>query len=486
MAGPKRATSSRWRLRDRATPAPTVSDITDISPSLTPVLDSVEMDIPVRGAWSLRRPTPALSDVSDVSDVSELTMLGGTPTPPPELVNIHIRESIEVMMIKEEQLVEVTEEMVEEEDSVMEDVTGGSFIRTRTRKLGSFASRQPEPQTSFRGKKRTRPQTSSRNLRSVKKARTTVVGLDVHSTIAPFGASHNDGRGVGRFGTLTILPQEIRQNIFALALDIACPVKNKQCCGPQSTIRERDSCKKHGKRRVKDAGRFNVLIIAKAVTEEATWVLYNQGTIKLDLGPALQPYFATYQPKTKYRLGDIPHAMKVNAMWMTAARYRFVDLTLSPKVLRTENPEVYTTQLCKAASLLFKGWEKEPRQPTSHVPHTVTVQLGELFKQPIPFNCNPEPELTHDVYLWHLINFPNSVPNYRKIAKIAGTNMKRLTEIVSQHRGLSEWNFDALSDIDEASTGARWMRALRTSCQRAGLSFRGKTENDLEVDEESD
>jgi hypothetical protein len=201
----------------------------------------------------------------------------------------------------------------------------------------------------------------------------------------------------GSLGNLAKLSQEIRQQIFSYAVDTARPVIHKQCCGPVSTKRERDSCKKHGKTVAVDTGRFNLLLISKEVAEEASWVLYNEGSLKLELGKELRPYFAQYRPKSSHRLGEIPHALKVKVMWMSAARYRFVELALSSEIMRLENPEEYTNHLCETASLLLKAWEKELYQPTAEVPHTVTISLHEIFDEVVPFNADPDLDMDGDI-----------------------------------------------------------------------------------------
>ncbi|KAF2787331.1 hypothetical protein K505DRAFT_257963, partial [Melanomma pulvis-pyrius CBS 109.77] len=287
----------------------------------------------------------------------------------------------------------------------------------------------------------------------------------------------------GSLGTLVKLPREIRQTVFSFALDIDIdrPVTNKTCCSAESTKRERDACKKHGETQVKDAGRFNLLQVSKKVAEEASWVLYNQGRLRLDMGCALRPYFAKYRPKTTRRLGDVPHSEKVHNMWMAVARYRFVDLEINPKMLKTENPEIYTAQLCEAASLLLKSWEKEAKQPTSEIPHIVTVNLGDFFDSTVPFNADDDSDMVEEVDLWTVINFPGEPPDFRRLAASSCQNLKRLLSIVDRNRGRSEWKIVALSEIEKEG-GAKWLKTFRRDCQRSGVDFEGRTREEVEME----
>jgi hypothetical protein len=259
-------------------------------------------------------------------------------------------------------------------------------------------------------------------------------------------------------------------------------VTTKQCCGPASTKREKDICKAHGKTVVLDTGRLNLLRVSKDVAEEASWVLYNRGRLKLELGKKLSPYFANYRPKSLRRLGKIPDAMKVKAMWMTVARYRFVELSIPRVVLRYSNPETYTENMYEVASLLLKSWEKEVHQPTSEVPHAVTISLGELFEEILPFNIIPTPDMDGELYFWSLVNLPGEEPDFLKIATNSGKNFMRLISIVRQNSGLSEWKMVALSEIDEESEGYKWLMHVRRECAIAGIAFEGLTKEKMALE----
>jgi hypothetical protein len=298
------------------------------------------------------------------------------------------------------------------------------------------------------------------------------------TTVSSPPPTANDGSS----GTLATLPLEIRQQIFAYAVDTTRSVINKQCCGPVSTKRERDSCRKHGNKVALDTGRFNLLLVSKKVAEEASWVLYNRGSLKLELGKTLRPYYSQYRSKSSYRLGEIPHAVKIKAMWMSAARYRFVELALSSKIMRLENPEDYTNHLCETASLLLKAWEKELYQPTAEVPHKVTISLGALFDGVVPFNANPDLDMDDDIHLWSLINFPGQQPDFGRIAANSGKNFMRLISIVRQNCGLSEWKMVALSEIDEESEGYKWLKGVRKECWRSGMSFKSLTREEMDLE----
>jgi hypothetical protein len=110
------------------------------------------------------------------------------------------------------------------------------------------------------------------------------------------------------------LPKEIRQKIYGYCLEVDKPVCVKQCCGPNSTRRERASCKKHGDNCSKIGkgngltlydedqddwekayGRFNILTLSRTIYEEACWVLHVKGSALIQSTEALQAYLSEAQ-----------------------------------------------------------------------------------------------------------------------------------------------------------------------------------------------
>ena len=276
---------------------------------------------------------------------------------------------------------------------------------------------------------------------------------------------------VSGLGTLSRLTKEIRQEIYGIALEIDRPITAKKCCTPESTFDERAECKVHSG--AKNTGRFNILPVSKDVSEDAHWVLFNRGNLRLDLGPAFRVYFTGWKPNTNYHSSEILRLWRVRDMWLATARYRFVELVLTQEILETENPEEYTVQLYEIATRLFEGWKDAPHGPTSPEEHSVTINLGNLFAEIIPFNAEPPVNLDQ-IDLLLLINFLGPTPpDFEKIAWKCMRNLKRFISLVARCKELSKWKIVAFDQLAEESSGLRSLQVFKKVCDRGGVKFEG-------------
>jgi len=76
--------------------------------------------------------------------------------------------------------------------------------------------------------------------------------------------------------------------IYGYALDVATPITVQKCCGANTTRRERNACRKH------DTSKFNILRVSRAMRHEASWVLYSQGYLHIEVDQSIaQHLFGT-------------------------------------------------------------------------------------------------------------------------------------------------------------------------------------------------
>jgi hypothetical protein len=281
--------------------------------------------------------------------------------------------------------------------------------------------------------------------------------------------------GEGGFGTLALLPKEIRQYIYGYAFRVDRAVQVRECCGPDATKRERDACQKHGIGTKQGADRFNLFHLSKAIKEEASWVVFNQGSLRLPVSNAIAPYLNGYRAKSLRHIpGFAQHDQHKTAMWTTAARFRFVTIEISEPVLRYGNPPMYTNHLLGITILLCNT--KNPpslRDAVSLQPRTIQVHIGSLFHQMLPFNMESQAEARYGELLdWLFVHSPCAEPDFDKIAAESGHNLQRMVRIVSRHSERSQWKVLVDMQLDEKDDGGcKALQAFQTGCAQNGLSL---------------
>ena len=273
--------------------------------------------------------------------------------------------------------------------------------------------------------------------------------------------------GEGGFGTLDTLPREIRQIIYGYVLDVDRPVKIKACCGPDTTTRERNACRKHNT----NSGKFNVLQMSKAINDEASWVLYSKGSLQIEVHHPVTPYLDGHLKSLRHLGKSITQNKRKMTLWAVAARFRFVNIRVPESNLRYGDPAKFTGQLLEIACLLSNAWESI--QPVMTPTNFVQLDLGTLFHQMLPFNMESQAQDKYGELLdWLSINYPCAEPDFDQIAAEAEQNLKKLASVVGMHLGRSQWKFVATTDLDEKDEGgADALRAFQVSCARNGVEF---------------
>lgn len=340
------------------------------------------------------------------------------------------------------------------------------------------------------------PQTTGRRLlRSHKASSPTQTKIASLSTTAiePTGS-----------GNLDRLPKEIRQKIYGYCLEVDKPVCVKQCCGPNSTRRERASCRKHGDNCSKIGkgngltlydedqddwekayGRFNILTLSRTIYEEACWVLHAKGSALIQSTEALQAYLSEAQC-TFYRLPN--HATAhAKCMWLSVARFRNVCLDLPWHKLSMDDPVECVNRLYEAAAFLMKAWniQDSDLKPTSS--YDVTVQLASLYTSILPFNSGTSTKLAHEwTAYWQPDLASGYLSDFGQIGKNTENAVERLVDLVGRHGEASQWKvlvepIDSHKDIgdeDDPNTeevdekgAAAEMGSLERCCALNGVTL---------------
>ncbi|KAF2127444.1 hypothetical protein P153DRAFT_387983 [Dothidotthia symphoricarpi CBS 119687] len=262
--------------------------------------------------------------------------------------------------------------------------------------------------------------------------------------------------GEDGYGTLEVLPKEIRQAIYGHAFDIDLPVTVRNCCGLGTTKREQDACKKHGLGTIPRTGRFNILQVSNAIKEEASWVLFNQSSILINANDSITPYLAGYRSPSLLQLStSMQHDQRIVEMWMSVTKFKFVHIQILEKQLR---------------------WEDPGHPPSSLTPHFVTINLITLFSEIFPFNTG-DIALTkraEEIYRRRGTVRHVSMTDWKKMRSDSIFHLKRLVATVGKYGGLPRWVFLAhtyLDEEDEHRGGAAQLHAFQRDCAENGLAF---------------
>jgi hypothetical protein len=271
---------------------------------------------------------------------------------------------------------------------------------------------------------------------------------------------------------LNVLPKEIRQSIYAHAFTISRPVTIKACCGPDKTSRERATCAKHAKHAF---GRFVVLQTSKAVREEAAWVLFNQGSLHIDITKAIKPYVDETRSNSLRHISQTMKNKRKTQMWATASSYRFVHVSIPDAVLIYNDPMMYTTQLLDVSRSLCRGWEIQSKDLfTPFIPRIVTLELGTMFHEMLPFNMESQAMDGYSELLdWLAVNFPaeDDEPDFDKIAAESEKCLKSLTALVGLHGGLARWKVVVKAVDEKDKGGVVALEGFQMNCVRNGVGF---------------
>lgn len=282
--------------------------------------------------------------------------------------------------------------------------------------------------------------------------------------------------GAGGFGTLQVLPKEVRQAIYGYAFEIDRPVTVKECCGPETTRRERAVCRKHGIGSELGAGHFNVVQISKSIREEAAWVIFSYGSLNIDASRSINTYLDGRRLTTLRRLGDSKLNKEKTALWAAAARFRFVNIHVPGDVLRYGHPTTTTDRLLQIVCWLCKRWEDQCKacgaEPSAK--SFVTIELGSIFHEVLPFNIVWLPAMYDDwLCEWETDHYPGEEePDYQQIAAESAHNLQRLASMIGMHQDYAQWRVLANTELEEKDEGgANSLHNFQVNCARNGVDF---------------
>ncbi|KAF1937314.1 hypothetical protein EJ02DRAFT_515297 [Clathrospora elynae] len=409
------------------------------SPSLVPEYDTL-----ARGRTS-RAASPA------PSAISELTVLSRSPSPVPGYEYVVVGRS---------------EHSTAEQPLIPRNKNRGGDGRFVSRRMKRARS-QSRSSWSERPPKRSRRSTvisNTPNRRTRKYTESASFAPDPTSPM-PWAV------GKGDFGTLDVLPMEIRQEIYCLAFDTDRPVTVKECCGPDTTKRERDACRKHGMGTKLGAGRLNILQVSKAMREEALWVVFSRGSLSLEVSSAIDPYIKGYRlMRLRGTASFIQHDTRKTTMWTTAAQFRFVRINVSENTLQYGDPTVYTDHLLGIATLLCKSWQQQVGPVVTKAVH---LNLDSVFHQLLPFNLESQGADRYGELLdWLYTHHPNAEPDLDKLGADAAHNLQRLVLIAGKYPRYPQWKVFVKTQLDEQDRGgAKALRAFQVGCAKNGVVF---------------
>jgi hypothetical protein len=285
--------------------------------------------------------------------------------------------------------------------------------------------------------------------------------------------------GAGGFGTLKVLPREVRQVIYGYAFEIDRPVTVKECCSPETTQRERAACRKHGIGTKLGAGRFNVVQISKAVREEAAWVVFSYGSLHIDVSSSISSYLGGGRPTTLRRLGGSKLNNQKMAMWTTASSFRFVNIQIPEDNLRHGDPMKFTDHLLQVVCSLCKRWEYQCRAYSAgpSAKSFVTVDLGSVFHEMLPFNMESQASNRYDELLeWLAIHYSGEEPDFDQLAAESTNNLKRLASIIGMHQDHAQWRILVKTELEEKDKGgSSSLHNFQVSCARNAVVFENST-----------
>ncbi|KAF2108199.1 hypothetical protein BDV96DRAFT_504954, partial [Lophiotrema nucula] len=270
-------------------------------------------------------------------------------------------------------------------------------------------------------------------------------------------------------GLFSLIPREIRDIVYGCAVEVTQSVRPRSCCGIQSTTRERNSCPKHGKK-TPDSGRFSLLLVSKEIAAEASYVLHSFTKLELPIDKSIAPYLRDHVPKTMRRLGALPKDERVKAMWLSAARYRSVEISFFRDATR-DMETAGVGNIVNACALLLRA--RQDVNTKAFSTHNVTINLGSLFEDVVPFGpVDLFSLVADDLTLWVMNIYWRQEEYLSELSTKAGNALKKLVELIKQHRGCSRWTLAAGADIDDDRKEARrWFRVLKSDCEKGGMEF---------------
>lgn len=274
---------------------------------------------------------------------------------------------------------------------------------------------------------------------------------------------------------MEVLPKEVRQKIIAFAFDIATPVTVKTCCGPETTVRERGACRKHGSRSSSAGGRFNILQISKAMRMEASWVVLTQGLLLLSVDKALIQYLGSYCWNSQRVAQGLLSGNDYKArMWTSVSQFRRVQINICKEAIKNGDPTFYTNRLVEISFSLCQSWAQTVSLNITNTSlRIVRVDLASLFQDTLPFNVSTHLGALHHLWALGLWSFHLMAdPDVDKMASDSGRNLLRLVSVVAKHRECSQWAFVANTDVQENDKcGAQWLEAFQAECAKHDMSL---------------
>ncbi|KAH9881583.1 hypothetical protein IAQ61_000309 [Plenodomus lingam] len=316
------------------------------------------------------------------------------------------------------------------------------------------------------------PSTPYPSLRQMYRARA------VQGNFPPAGAKSPAWTvGQGGFGTMDILPQEVRQMIFGLAFGSQRdnPVTVRTCCGPDTTEQIRDACRKHGIVAKRDAGRFNMLRVSKAMREEASWVVYYNTALLLDMNETMVPYMSRSHSSRSLRIAG--NSLRTNerksAFWLNAARFRCVHLRVPEDTAKWGVPVKFTRYLLQASMMFCKLWADVPSGNSGRTVRFVRIHLGSMFGEMLPYNMESQAAARYGELLdWLCTHSPTAEPDFDALASECTHNLHCMLDLAGKHQARYKWDVTVQTHLDRKDEdGLDELRRFQNRCEKNGVAI---------------
>lgn len=274
-----------------------------------------------------------------------------------------------------------------------------------------------------------------------------------------------------KLGDLDVLPIEVREHIYALALDIGRPVTIKNCCTPGKTPREVSRCSKHGSRVKANTGRFNMLYVCKGMRQEAMQVLFTKGSMLLHPDPFMEGYLKDCPRSNSPRRIDnfMQRDVQVAAMWNTISQFRSIKIEVSTMRVNIGHPTQFAERILAITSLLCN----EETDPVEMAKQSRTLNIGGIFVHKMPFNMREAEFTSYDlVFDWLFTDYPEGSPDINSLAAEVMHRLHRMVAGIGKHSHHASWTILVNKKLrDNEEGGQQALEQFEHACDYHGVAL---------------
>ncbi|PVH93706.1 hypothetical protein DM02DRAFT_661715 [Periconia macrospinosa] len=257
-----------------------------------------------------------------------------------------------------------------------------------------------------------------------------------------------------RLGFFGLLPREIRDKIFELAIEADKPLDFRGCCGRFSKdLVEPGNCPFHNHRYRYPhiwPSRFALLWTSRTLSKEIQNTIYSKVTLRITADPE------TVMPQPQ----SLPR--KEDENWMIAARFRHLEITVHPIGIRNEAFTTYTAALgALVDKVLFFADGRSPSWPADNIKRQVTLNLGRIFEERLPFNVS-------------LASYAGGQEPYPPLFVLR--RLDEVIQLISRLEPAADITIAAMTQLSTGKDrGRSYLDGLRRWVEERGMGFEEKT-----------